>query len=559
MRYTLALIALLTLSAAAAAQDAEPTVGLIYSEEGASPGYTLLAPLSHTTTYLLDLEGQFVHMWQHEYRPGASTYLLENGNLLRTANTRNETFPSGGRGGRVRMFDWDGTLLWDFEYSDSLQALHHDLEPLPNGNILMIAWEYKTMEEVIAAGRNPEMLPDSSLWPDKIIEVRPILPDSGEIVWEWHAWDHLIQDFDATKDNFGEVEAHPELIDLNYDPAEGTADWLHINAVDYNPELDQIVLSVPRFGEMWIIDHSTTTEEAAGHTGGLGGKGGDILYRWGNPRTYTRNVAHEKQLFFQHDAQWIEPGLPGAGNLLVFNNGGDMPDPKFSTVDEIVPPFNEGVYVREPDQPFGPDEPIWSYVADNPTDFVSTFISGAHRLPNGNTLICAGATGEIFEVTPDGDIVWHYVNPVTADGPLEQGEEVPDGTVGKANTVFRAVRYPPDFPAFEGRTLTPMGTVEVGIEDAVAGLPSSFSLDQNYPNPFNPSTTISFTLNTPAHVSLRIYDSVGREIEAAIVDQYLSPGWYEVSIDPQGWASGVYFYRLSVDNRALARTMTLLR
>ena len=99
------------------------------------------------------------------------------------------------------------------------------------------------------------------------------------------------------------------------------ADWTHFNSVDYNPELDQIVVSPREFGELWVIDRSTTIEEAAGRTGGNSGKGGSLLYRWGNPAAYKSGSRADQKLFYQHDPKWIPPGLPGAGNILVFNNG----------------------------------------------------------------------------------------------------------------------------------------------------------------------------------------------------------------------------------------------
>jgi hypothetical protein len=291
------------------------------------------------------------------------------------------------------------------------------------------------------------------------VEIEPDGSSGGTIVWEWHAWDHLIQDHDASKENYGVVEDHPELIDLNFSdkvPANaGQADWLHFNSIDYNEALDQIVVSVHGFSEIWVIDHSTTTEEAAGHTGGNSGKGGDLLYRWGNPEAYRMGTSTDQQLFRQHDSHWIESGLPGEANILILNNGGGRPGDDYTTVDEIVPPVDEfGDYALEAGSAYGPVSPVWSYAAANPTDFFASNTSGAQRLPGGNTLICDGPHGTFFEVTPAGQTVWRYVNPISGRGPLQQGE------FAELNSVFRAYRYGPDYPAFAGRDLTAGDSLE---------------------------------------------------------------------------------------------------
>ena len=189
-------------------------------------------------------------------------------------------------------------------------------------------------------------------------------------------------------------------------------DWTHFNSVDYNAELDQVLVSVHDFSEIWILDHSTTTSEAAGHTGGKSGKGGDLLYRWGNPRVYRAGTVADQKLFAQHNAHWIPRGLPGEGHVLIFNNGPRRPDGPYSSVDEIIPPVDEkGRYPLKEGSACGPEKAYWSYSAPKKSDFYSSFISGAHRLPNGNTQICSGANGTVFEVTPDKKIVWKYLNP----------------------------------------------------------------------------------------------------------------------------------------------------
>ena len=367
-------------------------------------GQILFSPINSNQTYLINKTGAVNHNWSSNYRPRLSVYMLDDGSLLRTADLGwGNDF-----GGGIERFIFDGTLVWHFEYasSDNYQ-IHHDIEYLPNGNVLALAFELKTPDEVINAGRDPDLTPPEYVEFEFIIEVQPTGPTTGNIVWEWHFWDHLIQDYDKEKTNFGDVAGHPELIDINFGGAQ--TDWLHCNSIEYNEKFDQIAISSRYLGEIYIIDHSTTTIEARGHSGGNSGKGGDILYRWGNPKSYRAGTTADQKLFGQHDPTWIKPGYPGEGHILVFNNGLGR---GYSSVDEIVPPVDAyGHYYHEPGTAYGPKKPIWSYTADPPTSFYASYISGAQRLPNGNTLICDGPAGRLFEVTPEKTIIWQYINP----------------------------------------------------------------------------------------------------------------------------------------------------
>jgi len=419
--------------------------GLIRNAPEAFQGYTLYSPLRGNETLLLNMQGEVVHKWTSEHHPSNCAYILPNGDLLRAGKVLdNEIFGSRGpSGGRVERFDWEGNRTWHYVYSSEDFHQHHDIEPLPNGNVLILAWERKSKEEAIAAGRKPDTVSDRGIFPDTVVEVKQTGPESGEIVWYWSAWDHLIQDHDASKANYGDVAAHPEKLDVNLNPRP-RPDWMHTNSIDYNPELDQIVLSPRSFNEIIVIDHSTTTEEAASSKGGRAGKGGDILYRWGNPANYRAGAPADRKLFQQHDPRWVQSGQPGAGNITIYNNGSNRPSGQFSTIDEIAPPLNaDGSYRIETGRAFGPAALAWSYQAPNPTDFYSSFISGAERLPNGNTLICSGSEGIFFEVTQAGKIVWQYNNPVTLP---------PAGPEGP-HSVFRITRYPADYPAFQGKNL----------------------------------------------------------------------------------------------------------
>jgi hypothetical protein len=296
------------------------------------------------------------------------------------------------------------------------------------------------------------------------VELQPSHTNNATIVWEWSVWDHLVQDLDSSKANYGHVATHPELIDLNYlapaTPLGERADWLHCNGIDYNPDLDQILLSMPGFGEVWIIDHSTTTAEAASHIGGRSGKGGDLLYRWGNPAAYHSGTADQQILFWQHAPHWITPDLPGAGHILVFDNGNGRPDPlgegNWSSVLEIQAPIQpDGTYTPNPDGTFLPLIPSWTYTATPRTSLYGDVMSSADRLPNGNTLINIGRPNVMFEVSPGGLETWRYINPIGSSGAVNQGETHPND-----NWVFRAAHYPPDHPAFQNQNLLPLGTLE---------------------------------------------------------------------------------------------------
>ena len=463
-----------------------------WSTESAWPGYTLVAPLTSQSVHLVDMAGEIVHSWATASKPGVAVYLTERGTLLKCHRVIDHpTFQdAGGHGGWIQELDWNGDVLWDFRWDSEDGLNHHDIEPLPNGNILMIAWDRTTRDVGLAAGRDPELLEGEEFWAGAVYEIKPTPPEGAEVVWSWHALDHVIQDHDAKLPNYGVPSKHPERIDINgdrdpappdeeeeaelqaqmealgyagggddedddveddddggdeeeeeEDPEDAArrarvkhADWMHTNSVDYNAELDQIVISVRRYDEVWILDHSITAEEAKGPKG-------DLLYRWGNPHAYGMGEWEERDLFGQHHVQWIPDGYLGAGNLIVFNNGARPRE--HSTIDEWWAPRDaQGHYPREASGRWGPTEAAWTYAADEPEEFFSPFISGVQRLPNGNTLICSGAQGWVFEVTPAGEVVWDWKSPFGPD----PGDE--DDDLKKFPTaLFRAERFAADDPA----------------------------------------------------------------------------------------------------------------
>ena len=300
----------------------QQTVGLFNYQSTTEEGFVLFSPFFSTDTYLIDNCGREIHKWESEYKPAAATRLLDNGNLLRTSSNgvgANSVFAFGGGGQHIQEVNWDGEVVWEFTYSDTTHRMHHDFIHLPNGNILIPAWELKTKSESIEAGRDSTLLQDGVLWGEFLIEVNP---NSDSIVWEWHLWDHLIQDFDSTKNNFGIVAEHPELFNINQTGGpsiNGERNWLHINAIAYNSDLDQILLNSFFLSEFFIIDHSTTSIEAADHVGGNSSKGGDLLYRWGNPQNYNHGTEEDRTIFGAHNVHWIEKGMVDEGKIMLFN------------------------------------------------------------------------------------------------------------------------------------------------------------------------------------------------------------------------------------------------
>jgi len=506
-RMVLALLILLACSAAAPAQ--EPF-----------EGQTLISPMNSFNTYLIEMDGTVTKTWLGASTPSSMAYLLDDGSILRPCFDPAGHFVGGGTGGRIQRID-DYSVIWDYYFSTSEHQQHHDIQPMPDGNVLLIAWELKTMREAGDAGRTIS----GEMWPTLIVEIEPVGATGGNVVWEWHVWDHLIQDVDPAKPAYGTVADHPELVDINY--GSGVRDWIHANAIDYNEELDQIVFSSRTFNELFVIDHSTTTEEAEGHSGGNSGMGGDILYRWGNPQVYGRGDADDMYFHIVHGVNWIDAGLPGAGNLLAFNNG-DRPGSAndYSTVDEIEPPVDQyGNYTIDAGAAFGPASPSWTY--GGPDGFQGGPTQcGAYRMPNGNTVVCVSTSGYLFEVTESGSTVWEY--------------DYPFGNIARAERYWGSTGVAEDNTAAEATALLAQG-----------------------PNPFSPSTTLTFSVQQESHVRIDVVDVAGRHVASLIDERYLAgefrAEWHGCDDAGRPVASGVYFALLETDGLRARRKLTLLR
>jgi outer membrane protein assembly factor BamB len=425
-----------------------PSQLIQYNAAKAYEGYTLFSPMYSDKTYLIDMMGNVVHVWEHKGDPPGMHYiLLENGHIL--GNTRDKRPPMpkegapkvapkpnpnpnkglnfGGGAKGLKELDWDGNVVWEYIPGPDQGSLHHDFVRLPNGNTMTNAWESVSLEDAIAGGRNHKQTTERGIADDVIYEIDP----KGKVVWKWSGWAHRGMNSKKHLDLNFITNVLPKYRMAN-------PDWLHINDIDYDPATDQILIDSREFGELYIIDHKT----------------GEIVYRWGNPSAYgagdppTFTTPGDQILFGPHDAHWIKEGLPGAGNILIFNNGWARPPVTYSSIIEMNPKTGEIV---------------WEYKSKAENSFTSHHISGAQRLPNGNTFVCSGNHGHMFEVTKEGEVVWEYINPDTSAGAKNW---IDDLGFQANNGVFRAHRYGADYPGLKGKDLTPKGQIATDIKDA---------------------------------------------------------------------------------------------
>lgn len=327
----------------------------------------LYAPLLSTSTYLIDENNQPIYEWTSDALPAQVAYLDEEGFLVRTLSD-DEAYDDGNffsnvgggaLGGIIErsyidkttgetITDWRFRLADDIEGADiNNMVLHHDIALLPSGNILALLWQRKTYDESVQAGRNPESLDsDLGMFAEQIIELQRTEnedgSDSWEIVWQWDMWDHFVQTDYADKDNYieGELFDYPNLIDINYNLETDTSiDVFHVNAVFYLEKYDQIVITSHLNSELWVIDHSTSTAEAATSSGGNYHRGGELLYRWGNAQAYGYPDDRYTFLSGVHDPSFVYNSLSDnkLGTFFMYDNNRDSGEN--SQVVEMSPPM----------------------------------------------------------------------------------------------------------------------------------------------------------------------------------------------------------------------------
>jgi len=361
-------------------------------------GLTLVAPYGTTNPRLVDTNGVTVKTWTVPGLGGYTTYMKPGGIIYRSVVEPPVVTPTfGGMTGQLQKIDYNNNVLWQYSYNNAQGILHHDIAVLPNGNILATAYDVKTGTAIPAAGSTSTA---SVLMSERILEIKPVGTNSAVIVWEWKMWDHLAQNTNSLAGNYyPSLVNHPELFNINH---LSQTDFVHMNGIDYNPILDQIVFSSRYRSEWYVIDHSTTTAEAASHSGGNAGKGGDILYRWGNPQVYQ--AAAPQICFVTHDPHWIEEGTPNAGSIAGFNNGGQQVPTVLSTVDRIVTPRTNYTYSINLGSAFTPT----TFTSRHITPVYNIITGNSEQFPNGNQAICLGTSGVVYEIDPAGNTIWSY-------------------------------------------------------------------------------------------------------------------------------------------------------
>lgn len=512
------------------------TVGVFqYDEMQTEDGYVLFSPNNNNTTFLIDNCGHLVHSWESNYPPGLSFYLLENGDLLRAAIT-NESygFDIGGRGGRIERFNWEGDLIWEYEYANDLNMMHHDFKLMPNGNIIFIAWEKRSNAEAIQEGFSPFVAFGSTIWPDKIVEIEPNA-SGADVVWEWNLWHHLIQDYNSSSNNYGDIDAHPRKFNANTSGYGffGGSDILHLNALDYNEDLDQIIMSSRNAQEIYVVDHSITTEEAETELG-------DFLWRWGNSSVYNESGNNTQTLFRQHDVHWIKDGLPNAGKIMVFNNGLDRPGPDYTSIEIIEPPLDgNGNYSFDTlNNQFLPSASFYTY--DVPIELFNRYEGSSMYLPNGSLFINSGVLGHMIEVNTEEEIVWEYVSPVISTGLVEQGDPLPDGGLPNSfdNLMFRAYKYKYDYAGLEGKTIESQGALEINplVEtvDCTYKSPDYVSIEESSFSPkvkfhFNSENNLLFVESLEAS-KLKVYSITGKLMLNTYANKHIDVNQFEKAL-----------------------------
>ena len=439
-------VILCALALPAAAQSVYPTGTTVYDPERAWNGYTVLTPLSTPAVVVIDMNGNVVKEWDdYDNAPGGPARILPGGVVVAARNTR----PPHQESLELVQRDFEGNLIWQFSRNEQVETRdgetvwaarqHHDWQrpDFPAGYYspeAAPASEGGTTLMLTHTNRVVPAVSDVVLEDDRIIEVSW----DGEILWEWVASDHI--------DEFGFADDAREVIRAAgaFNRARGSFDWFHINSATYLGPNAWFDAGDERFAPDNVIISSREASVVAI----IARDDGRVVWRIGPDFRESEETRAIGQIIGQHQAHVIPKGLPGEGNVLIFDNGGSAG----YGFDTPIAPNGRGALARATSRVVEIDpvtlERVWTYAA---AGFFSTNISGAQRLPNGNTLVTSGAPGRLFEVTREGDIVWEYIYP----------------RFEPRNAVYRSYRLPYDWipqldaPVERAVTPPPLGEFRV--------------------------------------------------------------------------------------------------
>lgn len=433
-------------------------VGVITYDGSIDKYYTLFSNTFGNESYLIDNCGRLVNKWTSEKDNGLSAAILPDGRLIRAYKETGSNIYQPSIGGGLEIRNWDGELQWQYKEAGEGYVQHHDFAVMPNGNILFIGWEAITTTALEEMGMNTENVYTSTVWFEYIKEIKPIGSET-ELIWEWHMIDHIVQDLLPDIETYGVIQDNPHKFDINFtSPLQfSVQDPFHANAIDYNPLRDEIVLNLRSIGELWILDHSTTSLEASGETGGNSGKGGDILFRWGNPQSYDRQIQESDwTLFGAHGVNFVDEGLPDEGKIVIFNNGVLRPEGSYATIEMIDPLLDvNDQYLLNSDGQF--DLIDHKIIYGENGDLISEYQSNAHQLPNGDFFINAADIDRMLQVNEAKEILWEYQIPLNNGFPLNQSDN------DSYFLSFMSFRYPADYEGFQNIDLSPGELIEQNV------------------------------------------------------------------------------------------------
>jgi thiol-disulfide isomerase/thioredoxin len=411
-----------------------PTGTTLYHAEKAWNGYTIFP--SAKGALLIDMRGNEAQLWAG--LDGFPNKILPGGFVLGSSGARNPRYGFQDQLDLIQV-DWDGNIVWKFDKNEYLEdpgakaaciaRQHHDFQregsPVgyyapggvprsDGGNTLILVHK-----DIADSG-----ISDKPLLDDRFIEV----DWDCNIVWDWLPGEHF--------DELGFDEAAKNLLFRNPSMVtSGRGDWLHINSLSTLGPNRHYDLGDERFHPDNLIWDARNANILAI----TDKKTGKIVWRLGPDFGLNEALRKLGWIIGQHHLHMIPRGLPGEGNLLVFDNGGWGGYGAPSGVSLYGTNDKRRDYSRVIE--FDPVtlEIVWEYTAQKAGFrynyiFYSPYISSAQRLPNGNTLITEGSDGRLFEVTPSYETVWEYINPYYSH---KLG--------GTTNMVYRAYRVPYDW------------------------------------------------------------------------------------------------------------------